>query len=154
MRKWLGHLRGSLNCQSTASRVCEADWQEVGVNVCDSWNKVLELVFSLLTSGSKMTMDVYLAVVVEQKGFRRSWNGKDGVLAGLWTHGFRSWLHIIWGAFKEYQSMPRPFPRWIKSASLCIVSWELNCHFLRAPHDYNGHSGLRTTSMNVGREWS
>lgn len=43
-----------------------------------------------------MTMDVYLAVVVEQKGFRRSWNGKDGVLAGLWTHGFRSWLHIIW----------------------------------------------------------
>lgn len=36
MRKWLGHLRGSLNCQSTASRVCEADWQEVGVNVCDS----------------------------------------------------------------------------------------------------------------------
>ena len=30
-----------------------------------------------------MTTDVYLAVVVEQKGFWRSWNGKDGVLAGL-----------------------------------------------------------------------
>lgn len=36
MRKWLDRLRGSLNCQSTASRVCEAGAQEVGVNVCDS----------------------------------------------------------------------------------------------------------------------
>ena len=36
MRRWLGRLRGSLNCQSTASRVYEADGQEVGVNVRDS----------------------------------------------------------------------------------------------------------------------